>query len=297
MVTIGSRIRHLREQRNLSMKALSEQITESTGIKVSSGQISDWENGNKNPSSDGLIALSSFFGVSTDWILMGKEWPTPKSEQTESAIFFDTKREVVSHFDKLIESLDEKDRAFIDRYIELATFHKQYAAATSETIPQPAPPKKVSKMEQIKESSTEYSEELTHPVPLVGKTAAGIEKTYYEFIRGYVPIPKSVIKGTCFVMEVDGDSMTGDGIQDGDFIVVKQQPDVIDGSDIALLRINDDEVTLKRIFREKGRVVLLSSNPTHPKRSVPAENVQIVGKYIYKIPGDIGRSIIREEMF
>ncbi|WP_390905370.1 helix-turn-helix domain-containing protein [Paenibacillus melissococcoides] len=49
MITIGSRIRYLREQKNLSMKALAAHITETTGIKVSSGQISDWENGNRIP--------------------------------------------------------------------------------------------------------------------------------------------------------------------------------------------------------------------------------------------------------
>ncbi len=293
MNTISERIKYLRESKNLSMNKLED------SIGAPRGSVNKWEKGSV-PGGNYLISLSNFFGVSTDWILKGESQsgrPTSENNQTESALFFGTKREVVSHFDKLKESLDEKDRDFINRYIELATFHKQYAATTSETIPQPTQPKMGSKTEQIKESSTEFSEELTHPVPLVGKTAAGIEKTYYEFIRGYVPIPKPVIKGTCFVMEVDGDSMTGDGIQDGDFIVVKQQQDVVDGSDIALLRINDDEVTLKRIIRENGQVVLLSSNPAYPKRSVPADSVQIVGKYIYRIPGDIGRSIIREELF
>ncbi|MDR9503379.1 S24 family peptidase [Brevibacillus agri] len=291
MNTIAERIEFLIEKKGLSKNQFAKEVG------ISTGNLGDWKRGKSMPGANALIAISSFFDVSLDWLMTGKERPTPKTEPEASAIFFDTKREVVSHFDKLLDSLDEKDRDFINRYIELATFHKQHVAATSERTPQPVPSKKVTKLEQIKESSTGYSEELTHPVPLVGKTAAGIEKTYYEFIRGYVPIPKQVIKGTCFVMEVDGDSMTGDDIQDGDFIVVRQQPDVIEGSDIALLRINDDEMTLKRIIREKGKVVLLSSNSSHPERSVPAENVQIVGKYIYRIPGEIGRSLIREEPF
>lgn len=267
-------------------------------IDASSGLISGWENGHKTPGANNIVALSEFFDVSTDWILTGKQWPTPENKQPESALFFDTKREVVSHFDKLIETLDEKDRDFIDRYIELATFQKQFAAASKETIPELNPMKRGSR-EQIKEDSSGYkhNEDLMHAVPLVGKTAAGIEKSYYEFIRGYVPIPKKAIKGTCFVMEVDGDSMTGDNIHNGDYIVVRQQPDIVEGNDIALLRINDDEMTLKRIIREGGKVILLSSNAAYPERSVPTECVQIVGKYIYKIPGDIGRSIIRNEPF
>ncbi|MCY9753521.1 XRE family transcriptional regulator [Paenibacillus alvei] len=192
--------------------------------------------------------------------------------------------------------MDTKDRDFIDRYIELAIFQKQFVAASGESIPQPVSSKL--SVDQVKESPATFRcEDDYMPVPLVGKTAAGIEKTYYEFIHGYVPIPKQIVKGTCFVMEVDGDSMIGDDIQNGDFIVVRQQPEVIEGSDIALLRINDDEMTLKRITKENGRVVLLSSNSAHPNRSLPAESVQIVGKYIYKIPGEVGRSLIREEMF
>lgn len=293
MITIGSRIRYLREQKNLSMKALAAHITETTGIKVSSGQISDWENGNKNPSSDGLIAVSTFFEVSADWILTGKERPTPKIEQQESPIFFADKWETTSHFSELSEEEKEK----VKEYIEFLRFKKEKGTCSKKTA--------ISKNDElaaarIKEEKVEYRtseiEEDAHAVPLVGKTAAGIEKNYYEFILGYMPVPSKYTKGTCFVMEVDGDSMTGDGIENGDYVVIQQQP-IVECNEIALLRINDEEITLKRIYNAGDRVVLLSSNADYPERSLPTEKVKVVGKFIYRIPGNIGKTILRDELF
>ncbi|EES73478.1 repressor LexA [Paenibacillus sp. oral taxon 786 str. D14] len=220
---------------------------------------------------------------------------TPSDDKGTSALFFRDKWETTSHFEKLIGELDEKDRAFIKRFIELALFEKQHKNEEAAAREEHAVTSVQSKQDQpaLEETSAEHVEETL--VPLVGKTAAGIEKTYYEFIRGYVPIPKEVIKGTCFVLEVDGDSMNGDGIEHGDFVVIKQQP-VVENGDIALLRI-EDEITLKRIQREGGKIILVSSNPAYPKRAVPERNVQVVGKYIYKIRGEEGRAKLREEPF
>ncbi|CAH8711689.1 hypothetical protein WDD9_003001 [Paenibacillus melissococcoides] len=97
-------------------------------------------------------------------------------------------------------------------------------------------------------------------------------------------------------MEVDGDSMTGDGIENGDYVVIQQQP-IVECNEIALLRINDEEITLKRIYNAGDRVVLLSSNADYPERSLPTEKLKIVGKFIYRIPGNIGKTILRDELF
>ena len=65
MDNLGSRIRLLRKRSNLSMAKLAE------AINVRSGNISDWENGNSNPSATNLLALSIFFNVTSDWLLIG----------------------------------------------------------------------------------------------------------------------------------------------------------------------------------------------------------------------------------
>lgn len=67
MESIGSRIRFLRTEKSVSQAKLAKQIA------VSSGNVGEWETGRSKPGADALIALSTFFDVSTDWILTGKE--------------------------------------------------------------------------------------------------------------------------------------------------------------------------------------------------------------------------------
>lgn len=79
--TIGQRVRHLRQQKEISMDELAKSIR----IPVMDGEltmhrsttsatISNIENDKNNPSAEIIIALSNFFKVSTDWILTGKEF-------------------------------------------------------------------------------------------------------------------------------------------------------------------------------------------------------------------------------
>lgn len=67
MESIGSRIRLLRTEKSVSQAKLAKQIA------VSSGNVGEWETGRSKPGADALMALSTFFDVSTDWILTGKE--------------------------------------------------------------------------------------------------------------------------------------------------------------------------------------------------------------------------------
>lgn len=66
MDSIGKRIRLLRESKDISMDSLGE------AIGTNSGTVSSWENDKKIPGSKYVIALSDYFGVSTDWILKGE---------------------------------------------------------------------------------------------------------------------------------------------------------------------------------------------------------------------------------
>lgn len=79
-----------------------------------------------------------------------------------------------------------------------------------------------------------------------------------------------------------GDSMEGDEIHDGDVCLVRLQDDVEDGS-LAVVVIDGEEGTLKRIHRSPGVVVLESSNPAYPPRIFSgdaANGVRVVGRII-----------------
>jgi repressor LexA len=79
---------------------------------------------------------------------------------------------------------------------------------------------------------------------------------------------------TGFALRVRGDSMVADHICDGDYIVVEQRDTARDGEIVVALDENN-QATLKRFYREGGRIRLQPSNPTMPP--IYADNIRIQG--------------------
>jgi repressor LexA len=80
-----------------------------------------------------------------------------------------------------------------------------------------------------------------------------------------------------FLLRVRGDSMTGDGILDGDLVLIRPNSDVPSGA-IAAVSVGDErEATLKRVFYEGNQVRLKPSNPAYQDIVIPAERVQFAG--------------------
>jgi repressor LexA len=95
----------------------------------------------------------------------------------------------------------------------------------------------------------------TQPIPYFGKVAAGDPALLPDHRDGFITLDRRFVPGDeCFFVRARGDSMTGRGILDGDFILVQPNPDPQDG-DIAVVRIGED-ATLKTISRHDGKVVL-----------------------------------------
>lgn len=97
-------------------------------------------------------------------------------------------------------------------------------------------------------------------IPLLGKIAAGepieaIEQR--EFIT--VPKNKSLTYGDVYALRVVGNSMIDENINDGDVVLVKHQSTAENGQKIVAL-INNQETTLKKLYREKGHVRLQPAN-------------------------------------
>ena len=84
--------------------------------------------------------------------------------------------------------------------------------------------------------------------------------------------------GNIRALTVRGDSMSGDAIADGDIAMIRLQQEASPG-DILAIRVQD-EITLKRIRKHEERIELLPSNPEFAVRSVPAEQVEILGKLV-----------------
>jgi repressor LexA len=78
------------------------------------------------------------------------------------------------------------------------------------------------------------------------------------------------------VLRVRGDSMIDEQIRDGDFVIVEDRKSADNGEMvIALLRGSD--VTLKKFYRENGRVRLQPANPTMQPLFIDASEVQVQG--------------------
>lgn len=172
--SIGTRIRSLRLGTGLSMKALAEKITEHTGVTISSGQISDWENGYKNPSAPGLIALSLFFQVSTDWLLKGSDTP---EEQIELI--------------RLFHELPDQDQAFVKRYFQLALLDKELSipsGKSSNKLLRRAKSLSLKKLPAVREENSDYALDAGRIIPLLKPEAAGIATEWLNHIQGYLHV-------------------------------------------------------------------------------------------------------------
>jgi repressor LexA len=119
-------------------------------------------------------------------------------------------------------------------------------------------------------------------LPLVGEIAAGGPLLAEENIEDYLAVPEPVSRGgEEFLLRVKGDSMVEAGILAGDFVVVQRQQTAQDGDIVVALAGDDeaaDEATVKRFFREGGRIRLQPENSTM-EPLYPA-HVSILGKVV-----------------
>jgi repressor LexA len=117
-------------------------------------------------------------------------------------------------------------------------------------------------------------------LPLVGEIAAGGPLLAEENIEDYLAVPEPLSAGDeDFLLRVKGDSMIEAGILEGDYVVVHRQQTARDGDIVVALAGDDeaaDEATVKRFFRENGRIRLQPENsaldPLYPT------HVHILGK-------------------
>jgi repressor LexA len=119
-------------------------------------------------------------------------------------------------------------------------------------------------------------------LPLVGQIAAGGPLLAEQNVEDYVAVPEPLSRGDDeFLLRVKGDSMIQAGILDGDFVVVRRQQTAQNGDIVAALAGEDeaaDEATVKRFFREDGRVRLQPENDA--LEPIYAQHVQILGKVV-----------------
>jgi repressor LexA len=116
--------------------------------------------------------------------------------------------------------------------------------------------------------------------PLLGQIAAGrgLEAIANEepySLAGELLSPRSGRRR--FLLEAKGSSMTGAGIEEGDLLVVEENPSPPNGSVVAALILDKEEATVKVLRREGEKVRLKPRNGAHEDIVVPAERVAVHG--------------------
>jgi len=114
-------------------------------------------------------------------------------------------------------------------------------------------------------------------LPLVGRVAAGVPLLASENVEDMVPLPLTITRGRdAFILRVVGESMIGDGLLDGDYVVVARQQTAVNG-DLVVALIGE-EATVKRFYLEAGMVRLQPSNPMF--QPIILRDAAILGKVI-----------------
>ncbi|QIK69770.1 helix-turn-helix domain-containing protein [Erysipelothrix sp. HDW6C] len=120
--------------------------------------------------------------------------------------------------------------------------------------------------------------------PVLGVVKAGYDLLADQHIEAYEQVSKQDYDRGDYFLRVKGDSMIGSRIYDGDLIFVKRVTDVESG-DIAVVLINGDEATVKKVVKKDNLLILEASNPDYETRYYNAKDVamipiQIIGKVL-----------------
>jgi repressor LexA len=143
----------------------------------------------------------------------------------------------------------------------------------------PTKPRALELRRDPKPQAAPAAAEDVHRLPLVGEIAAGGPLLAEQNVEDYLAVPEPLARGgEEFLLRVRGESMINAGILEGDVVVVRREQTARDGEIVVALAGQDDtadEATVKRFFREDGRVRLQPENDALDP--IYADHVQILG--------------------
>jgi len=142
---------------------------------------------------------------------------------------------------------------------------------------------------QLRKDLPEASDHArTVEIPLIGNVACGAPLLAEQNVEAYIPVSTNLARpgGQYFLLRAAGDSMNKAGINDGDLVLVRQQPTANNGERVVALI--DDEATIKELRREKNVVVLRPrSTKKEHKPIVLTDDFIIQGVVTSVLPGNL----------
>ena len=134
----------------------------------------------------------------------------------------------------------------------------------------------------------QMQEKLQSPHPyisILGRVIAGVPVESVEDIIGKIQINEKLARtGNFYALEVKGNSMQP-RLQEGDVVVVKEQSDVENGQ-IAIVCVNGDEYTIKKIKKSENGITLIPFNPAY-------DTIFYSNEEIEKLPVEIKGRVVQ----
>ena len=202
-------------------------------------------------------------------------------------------------FDEMKEALDLRSKSGIHRLItalEERGFIRRLAhrARAIEIVKLPDSLETNNKVAKLnanfsKDSSIKPETDTTHlpssvhakELPVMGRIAAGVPIEAISQVSHNVAIPGHMLRngGDHYALEVKGDSMIEEGINDGDIVVIKETKTAVNG-DIVVALVKDSEATLKKFFYRGDAIALEAANPAYETKIVPSDQVKVQGRLV-----------------
>ena len=116
-------------------------------------------------------------------------------------------------------------------------------------------------------------------LPLLGNIAAGSPIEAIENTNDNIEVPKNLVSENKknYVLKVNGNSMLNKGIVDGDKAIIEYCDDAENG-DIVVALVNDNNVTLKKLKKDKDKIYLIPANDNYKIQSFSSDEIRIQGK-------------------
>ena len=187
-------------------------------------------------------------------------------------IDYQKQNNVTPSFDEMKDGLDLKSKSGIHRIVS-ALEERGYIKKLNN---------RARAIEIIKNVNLIYTENGKNKnsiisIPILGKIAAGLPIEAISDNTNYIELPEKLLKkGEYFILNVEGDSMIEAGIFDGDQVVIRKANDANNG-EIVVALIDNNEATLKRIFKRGQQVALQPENSNYKTVIYGPDRIQIQG--------------------
>ena len=187
-------------------------------------------------------------------------------------IDYQKKNNVTPSFDEMKDGLDLKSKSGIHRIVS-ALEERGYIKKLNNR----ARAIEIIKNVNLIDTENGKNKNSIISIPILGKIAAGLPIEAISDNTNYIELPETLLKkGEYFILNVEGDSMIEAGIFDGDQVVIRKANNANNG-EIVVALIDNNEATLKRIFKRGQQVALQPENSNYKTVIYGPDRIQIQG--------------------